>query len=323
MIEKMAKPWDTIELRHLHNFLTAAEHGSLRKAAASLNIQQSTLSRRIRDLEYFLGASLFHRCNSGVRLTYAGKRLLPRAQQIIGKLAESAEDIASVGRSERGCVRIGVYSSIASGFLANLLRSYSTRHENVRLEIIDGQPDEHVAAIRDLELDVAFLSDARNWLDCNSDHLWSERIFAALPADDPLTACEELAWHDLVGQDFIVSEVSPGREVHAHILREVSRLGSHTEIQTQSVGRDNLLSLVAIGQGLTLISEAMALTQFPGTVYRPILGESLDFSAVWSPRNDNPALRSLLSMARKAAQSLRLSNSTLLGEPSQTRDPLP
>lgn len=320
----MAKPWDTIELRHLRYFLTVAEHGSLRKAAASLNIQQSTLSRRIRDLEDFLGASLFHRCSSGVRLTYAGKRLLPRAQQIIQKLAESAEDIASVGRSERGCVRIGVYSSIASGFLANLLRCYGTRHENVRLEIIDGPPDEHVAAIRDLQLDVAFLSDARNWSDCSKAVLWSERIFAVLPEDNALTACEELSWHDLMGQAFIVSEAAPGREVHEHIFREISRLGSHTEIQTQSVGRDNLLSLVAIGKGLTLISEAMTRTHFPGTVYRPITGDSLAFSAVWSPRNDNPAFRSLLSMARIASRATQSSTNSTPSSvsdagPSQTR----
>src|SRR5690606_16984303 len=139
--------------------------------------------------------------------------------------------------------------------------------------------------------------------DCNKAHLWSERIFAVLPEDNPLTACEELAWHDLLGHDFIVSNASPGREVHAHILREISRLGSEAEIKTQSVGRDNLLSLVAIGQGLTLISEAMALTRFPGTAYRPISGDTLPFSAVWSPRNDNPALMSLLSLARKAAQN--------------------
>ena len=36
----------------------------------------------------------------------------------------------------------------------------------------------------------------------------------------------------------------------------------------------------------------------PGIVYRPITNEVLPFRAVWSPRNDNPALRRLLSMAR-------------------------
>nr|WP_321363798.1 hypothetical protein [uncultured Celeribacter sp.] len=83
--------------------------------------------------------------------------------------------------------------------------------------------------------------------DCNKAHFWSERIFAVRLADNPLTARGELAWHNLVGQDFIVSEAAPGRIVHVRILRELSRLGSHTEPQTQSVDRDNLLSLVAIG----------------------------------------------------------------------------
>ena len=65
-----------LAFRHLRYFVTAAEHGSFRKAAAALGIQESTVSRRIRDLEDHLGASLFQRHNGGVMLTLAGHRLL-------------------------------------------------------------------------------------------------------------------------------------------------------------------------------------------------------------------------------------------------------
>jgi DNA-binding transcriptional LysR family regulator len=83
----------------------------------------------------------------------------------------------------------------------------------------------------------------------------------------------------------------------------LATLGYHPDIQAQYVGRDNLLSLVAIGQGLTIVSEAMVAAQMPGITYRPILNDILPFSAVWSRRNDNPALRRLLSMARKMSRS--------------------
>ena len=70
----------TTELRHLCHFVAAAEHGSFRKAGIALGIQESAISRRIRDLEDHLGASLFQRRSTGVTLSLAGQRFLRRAR---------------------------------------------------------------------------------------------------------------------------------------------------------------------------------------------------------------------------------------------------
>lgn len=244
-------------------------------------MEESAISRRVRDLEDQLGASLFQRHSGGVCLTLAGQRFLRRIRLALRQIDDGAADVAAIGRSEHGRVRIGIYSSIASGFLAELLRAYGQRHVKVRIDLIDGNPAEHVAAIRQLRLDVAFLTGTHDWIDCEREPLWSERVFAALPDDHILASREELVWDDLAAESFIVSMVAPGQE-----------------IEVQQIGRDNLLQLVALGRGLTLVSEAMTVAQFPGISYRPIAGEVLPFSAVWSPRNDNPALRRFLSTAR-------------------------
>jgi DNA-binding transcriptional LysR family regulator len=47
-----------IELRHLRYVVAAAEHGSFRRAAQALGLQQSAIGRRIRDLEDEIGAAL-------------------------------------------------------------------------------------------------------------------------------------------------------------------------------------------------------------------------------------------------------------------------
>lgn len=301
MKRERAKPGGQIEFRHLRYFVASAEHGSFRKAGAAIGVQESAISRRVRDLEDRLGASLFHRHNAGVCLTFAGRQFLRRARQIIRNLGEGANDIAAAGRAENGCVRIGIYSSIASGFLAELLHSYGRRHGDVRIELVDGNPDEHVAAIRQFRLDVAFLTGDRDWPACDRAHLWCERVFVVLPDQHPLAARAELTWPDLAEEPFIVSEAAPGQEIHDHLVRELAALGRHPEIQVQSVGRDNLLPLVAIGRGLTLVSEAMTVALLPGITYRPITDEILPFSAVWSPINDNPAFRRFLSMAKVAS----------------------
>lgn len=160
--------------------------------------------------------------------------------------------------------------------------------------MIDGNPIEHISAIRQLSLDVAFITGTRNWPDCDQRHLWSERVFAVLPIHHALAKNKKLRWRDLAEETFIVSETAPGQEIHDHLVRRIADFGRHPVIQVQHVSRDNLMPLVALDRGLTLVSEAMTVAQFPGVVYLQILGELLPFSAVWSAKNDNPALRRLL-----------------------------
>ncbi|MFC3677160.1 LysR family transcriptional regulator [Ferrovibrio xuzhouensis] len=58
-----------MEIRHLRYVIVVAEHGSFRRAAKAIGVQESTISRRIRDLEDEIGAALFIRHHRGVDLT--------------------------------------------------------------------------------------------------------------------------------------------------------------------------------------------------------------------------------------------------------------
>ncbi|MBB3774004.1 hypothetical protein FHS55_004654 [Angulomicrobium tetraedrale] len=71
-IAAIAQRLDPFLLKHWRFILAAAEEGSFRRAADRLGVQQSTLSRRIRDIEDAMGATLFARSHAGVRPTFAG-----------------------------------------------------------------------------------------------------------------------------------------------------------------------------------------------------------------------------------------------------------
>lgn len=292
-----------VRLHQLRYFIAAADYGSFRKAAAALAIQESSISRRIRDLEDELGASLFVRYSGGVRLTVAGQEFLRNARHALRQIDIGVTKVAAVGRAEQGLIKIGIFSSLASGFLFDLLRTYAQRHPNVKIDIIDGSPPEHVAAVRNLNLDVAFITGMPAWDGCEAEHLWCEKVFLVLPDDHPLANKPDLGWADLASERFIVSDGAPGLEIHEYIVARLADVGRKVEIQTQQVGRDNILSLVAVGQGLTLTSEATTGARFPKITYRKIEGEVLPFSMIWSDRNDNPACRRLLSLARSMAGS--------------------
>jgi len=287
----------TIELRHLRYAIAAAEHGSFRKAAKALGIHESAVSRRIRDIEDQMGAALFIRSPSGVTLTYAGQRFVSRAKKAVSQVGYAIKDVSVVGRGDEGVVRIGIFSSLASGFLAELLHAYRAVHPRVRLDVIEGGPAEQIPAIQQHRIDVAFLTGQPIAAGCEMAQLWTERVFVALPKWHSLAVRKEISWHDLREHRFIVSEVEPGREIYDYLVKHLADLGHHPLVERHSVYRDTLMQLVAIGRGLTVTSEATVATGFPGVVYRQLAGEVLPFCAIWSPGNDNPAFRRLLSLA--------------------------
>jgi len=219
------------------------------------------------------------------------------------RVGDGMLDVAAIGRSEHGLIRIGIYSSIASGFLPELLRRYGNQYPKVQIDLIDDNPAEHVTSIRQLKLDAAFVTGEREWPDCERVSLWSERVFVVLPEDHRLVERDEVGWDQLAKENFIVNEAPPGQEIHDYLVQRLAALGHHPEIRVQHVGRENLLPLVALNRGLTAVSEAMTAAQFPGISYRPITGEVLPFSALWSSKNDNPALLQFLELARSMGRS--------------------
>ena len=287
-----------MELRHLRYTVTAADQGSFRRAALEMKVQESAVSRRIRDLEDEIGAALFIRHPSGVTLTQAGEVFVRHARQALKQVSYAAVDVGAIGRGETGIVRIGIFSSLASGFLAQLLKAFITSHSDVRIDIIEGAPCDHIAAVQQHHLDVAFVTGLHPIERCDFEQFWTERVYVVLPAMHPLSKARLIKWSDLKAQRFLVSEADPGPEVHDFLIRHLANLGVHPEIERVQVGRDNLMQIVSLGRGLTLTSEATIAMRFPGVVYKRLENETLPFRAIWSPSNDNPAFRRFLSLAR-------------------------
>lgn len=121
-------------------------------------------------------------------------------------------------------------------------------------------------------------------------------MFVVLSENDALTKKSEIAWSDIRLKQFLVTEATPGRDIEAFVFRHLSSIGYSPRIQRDRVSSQTLMQLVAIGRGISIASQSVAETSFPGITYRKLEGCALPFSAVWSTENDNPPFRRLLSL---------------------------
>src|SRR5690606_22179885 len=171
------------------------------------------------------------------------------------------------------------------------------------LYIVDGGRSNHLRAIRSRRLDVAFFTGNAPLSGCDVEELWRERVHVAMAVQHPLAGSNSLDWSQLRNERFSVSTMEPGPEVHDYIVRRVADYSIYPDVTYHQVTEETLMHMVAIGEGITLVSEGWTSIGYPDLALCPLSApeDIVPFSAVWAPSNDNPALRRFLSFARELA----------------------
>jgi DNA-binding transcriptional LysR family regulator len=179
-----------MELRQLATFVAVAEEASFTRAADRLHVVQSAVSAGVRKLERELGAGLFDRSTHSVKLTDAGRALLPEARATLAA-AQAARDAVDEARGGlRGTIVLGTMQ--AQGMraidLAGVLASFRAEHPGVEVAIRhSGGSREMAREVIDGRLDIAFVAlpgDAPPGLTLLP--LVTEPIMLAVPAGHPL-----------------------------------------------------------------------------------------------------------------------------------------
>ena len=110
-----------MELRHLRCFTAVAEELHFARAAERLHIDQSPLSRTIKELEEELGARLFVRTTRSTQLTRAGRLLLEHVPRIFTALEQARDSVRSASNGYHGQLRIALSDGITPSRLPALL----------------------------------------------------------------------------------------------------------------------------------------------------------------------------------------------------------
>ena len=245
------------ELRQLRHFIAVAERLNFTHAASDLSIAQQGLSSSIRGLEATLGVRLFERSTREVRLTAAGRALLPEARRTVAQAERAVDAAQRAARGESGELRIGYVPPGGLGVLQRVVAAFCTRHPDARVSARELWAPEIVAGLRARTIDVGFTRFTPGGNGIRSELIDEDEVVAVLPRAHPLAGEPAIDLALLRGETLLVRPRSPG--YNAAILDACRQAGfDPPTLESPVVGNVGFLEPVAAARAFALVAAPVA-----------------------------------------------------------------
>jgi DNA-binding transcriptional LysR family regulator len=243
--------FDWNDLRH---FLAVARHGSTIAAAKSLGLSQSTVHRRLAELEKRIGRHIVIRHATGYRLTEFGAELRPLVEQVEKAIGAIERYLAAADETPTGAVRVTCSESIGYRLVqSQLLETFHNRHPGMRVELV---MSDHFLDIAKGEADVAIRAGIPN-----EETLVGRKIAdvpwalygsrAYLERNGRIARIEDIAAHAVIGFDGDIRE--------HHAAKWLKSVAPSARIVARSNTVPGLLMSVRSGAGLAPLPMPLAM----------------------------------------------------------------
>lgn len=264
-----------MELRHLRCFLAVADELHFARAAERLHMEQSPLSRAIKELEEELGVSLFARTTRSTRLTRAGKLFLEHVPRVFSALEQARDSVRAAASGFHGQLRIALSDGITPSRLPALLAQCRLDEPEVDIRLFEVSLSQQIKGLIDDLYDVGFAQSDEVGDGILAEPVWCDPLMVAVPARHPILShkripLDEVLRYPLVMCDPVVCE-GHARQV-ARVLRAVD---AEPLVAEQVASLDLMMALVSAGFALGLAGASQIIaSREPGVVARPLAGRS-------------------------------------------------
>lgn len=215
--------WDNLRI-----FLAVARSQSAVETSGQLDMDHSTVTRRLHRLEKEIGAKLFDRTPQGHKLTPVGHRLLESVERIETALSNVDAEIGGESQVLTGQVRLGATEGFGSFFLAPHLADFCARHPAITVDLL---PVPRFVNLSKREADLAVSIERPTtgaFMTCKlTDYrlqLYATRGY--LQRNPTISTLSDLQMHRFIGY---VDELAFSAE-----MRYLSKLAPHAPVRVRS-----------------------------------------------------------------------------------------
>lgn len=189
-----------MQMQSLQAFLALAEIDSISKCSHQLNISQQGLSRQLQVMENELGTKLFARTHQGIKLTKAGKAILPDIRNVIHNYKNGLQKIAKFQQiTEEETLKIYVCPGIKQALGLDFFYYFQEKHPRLKLDMQFAEDDACEKALLEGEADAAFLDWPHHPDAFNSHLVVRSHLVAVMTTDNRLSNMSEISMKQLAG----------------------------------------------------------------------------------------------------------------------------
>lgn len=260
-----------MELRHLRCFMAVAEELHFARAAEKLHIEQSPLSRAIKELEEDLGVALFARTTRSTRLTRAGALFLEHVRRVFAALQQARDSVQAAANGFHGQLRVVLSDGITPSRLPALLALCRQEEPQVEIRFFEVPLTQQVKGLHDDLYDVGFAQSDEVGDGIIAIPAWSDPLMVAVPARHPLLAHKRIPLDELLRYPLVLCDPKVCEGHARHVDRVLRRADMEPLIAERVASCDLMMALVSAGFALGLAGAAhITASREPGVVARPL-----------------------------------------------------
>ena len=246
-------------LAELAVFHAVGETERITIAAEALEMPQPSVSRSISRLSDILGIRLLVRSGRGVRLTEAGRTLLPYLDRGLAEIEAGLDQIRERPTHAAGTLRLAFQNSLGEDAVPRAIRRYSAMQPGIDYRLSQGTRSSCINSVADRTADVALVSAFEN-LDpsLNSVRLWNEPVVLVTPTRHKILEEPKISVSMLRDETFVM--LSRESSLRAIVVELCHEAGFEPKIAYEIDDAHTIRGLVAAGLGISILPYSAILT---------------------------------------------------------------
>lgn len=258
---------DIFNIRQLEAFRAVVKHGSVSRAAHSLFITQSAVSKLISALEENTELKLFERRSGRLQPTSDALKLYDHGDRVFAELSQLNHKIKRLKSKDRRTFAIGFLPALASQYSVEVCRIFREKNPDIDISLVV----ESTATIKEMlinrKLDVGVIATPIDHPSFIAKPVLSSTLVSILPVGHPLADQETIHARDLHGLDFV--DYNPEDQCSALQRKVFDQFSCTPKFAINGTTASVIINLVASGFGVGLVHPASAYWRRKDLCIRP------------------------------------------------------
>lgn len=308
-----------MELRHLRYYVAAGEEEHFGRASEKLHITRPAVSKMIADLEEELGFPLFEREGRRVRLTPAGRKLLPDVRAVMHMLTDAFAAAKKISQGKSGSLSVGYGTlTLHNELFRESIKRFKDEYPDVSLNLVELPTRQQPKAIVEGRIQAGFMhfgarplgkekkrrpallptqdESVLEWHEIETGHLG-----VVMEKGHELASRKSLSLEDLSGQHFIVVPNSSASPSYGVLYSMCQEAGFEPEVVQEVASISSMLNLISVNMGIALCVMGKHFAYPSQLRVVPLRGVeyTTSFAVGWLKGRHDPLIEALLDCVRK------------------------